>query len=353
MDLSYGKQYEDFRAEVQEFLGRQLAAEGRRRRAAQGGGAGAASALLATEQGYLNRSIPKRYGGSEQAPDEIKANIIREEFRRVHAPGDVAGIGTMMLVPTLLEKGEEWQKEKFVPPTIRGEIGWCQGYSEPGSGSDLASLKTRAELVGDEWVINGQKIWTTTAQNADYMFCLCRTEPEAPKHAGISYLLIPMKQPGVEVRPLRQMTGGADFNEVFLTDAKTPKDWIVGKRGEGWLVSRATLKHERNSIGAAATSTAMLAGLVHLAKTTKRGGKPCIEDPEIRQRLVAIEGYVRSHEYSGYRQLTLNARGESPGILQLMNKLIVDEHRERGRQARARRARRGRAARRAGLARRW
>jgi alkylation response protein AidB-like acyl-CoA dehydrogenase len=321
MDLSYGKQYEDFRAEVQEFLGRswppkgadaELPKEEARRR----------FRLKATEQGYLNRSIPKRYGGSEQTPDEIKANIIREEFRRVHAPGDVAGIGTMMLVPTLLEKGEEWQKEKFVPPTIRGEIGWCQGYSEPGSGSDLASLKTRAELVGDEWVINGQKIWTTTAQNADYMFCLCRTEPEAPKHAGISYLLIPMKQPGIEVRPLRQMTGGADFNEVFLTDAKTPKDWIVGKRGEGWLVSRATLKHERNSIGAAATSTAMFAGLVHLAKTMKRGGKPCIEDPEIRQRLVAIEGYVRSHEYSGYRQLTLNSRGENPGNLQLMNKLI-------------------------------
>jgi alkylation response protein AidB-like acyl-CoA dehydrogenase len=224
-------------------------------------------------------------------------------------------------VPTLLEKGEAWQKEKFVGPTTRGEIAWCQGYSEPGSGSDLASLKTRAELVGDEWVINGQKIWTTTAQHADYMFCLCRTEPDAPKHAGISYLLIPMKQPGIEVRPLRQMTGGADFNEVFLTNAKTPKDWIVGQRGEGWLVSRATLKHERNSIGAAAQSTAVLAGLVHLAKTTKRGGRPVIEDSEIRQRLATLEGYVRSHEYSGYRQLTLNSRGENPGILQLLNKL--------------------------------
>ena len=183
MDLSYGKQYEDFRCEVQEFLGRnwppkgadaELPKEEARRR----------FRLKATEQGYLGRSIPKRYGGSEQPPDEIKATIIREEFRRVHAPGDVAGIGTMMLVPTLLEKGEEWQKEKFVPPTIRGEIAWCQGYSEPGSGSDLASLKTRAELVGDEWVINGQKIWTTTALNADYMFCLCRTEPEAPSTAG-------------------------------------------------------------------------------------------------------------------------------------------------------------------------
>ena len=112
-----------------------------------------------------------------------------------------------MLVPTLLEKGAEWQKQKFVPPTAMDEMHWCQGYSEPGSGSDLASLKTRAELVGDEWVIHGQKIWTTNAVEADYMFCLCRTEPDAPKHAGISYLLVPMKQPGVEVRPLRQMNG--------------------------------------------------------------------------------------------------------------------------------------------------
>jgi alkylation response protein AidB-like acyl-CoA dehydrogenase len=239
----------------------------------------------------------------------------------VHAPGDVAGIGTMMLVPTLLEKGEEWQKEKFVPPTIQGEIGWCQGYSEPGSGSDLASLKTRAELVGEEWVINGQKIWTTTAQNADYMFCLCRTEPEAPKHAGISYLLIPMKQPGIEVRPLRQMTGGGDFNQVFLSGARTPKDWIVGKRGEGWLVSRATLKHERGGIGAASQTTALFQGLVHLAKTAQRGGRPAIEDPTIRERLVAIEGYVRSHEYSSYVQLTRATRGEDAGILQLMTKL--------------------------------
>jgi alkylation response protein AidB-like acyl-CoA dehydrogenase len=321
MDLSYGKQYEDFRVEVREFLSRHWPPKGAEAELSKEEGA-RRFRQRATEQGYLNRAIPRRYGGSEQPPDEIKATIIREEFSKARAPGEVRGIGTMMLVPTLLEKGEEWQKEKFVPPSIRGEMLWCQGYSEPGSGSDLASLKTRAELVGDEWVINGQKIWTTTAQNADYMFCLCRTEPDAPKHAGISYLLIPMKQPGIEVRPLRQMTGGADFNQVFLTDAKTPKDFIVGKRGEGWLVSRATLKHERNSIGAAAQSTAMLAGLVHLAKTQKRGGRPCIEDAEIRQRLATIEGYVRSHEYSGYRQLTLNARGESPGILQLMNKIV-------------------------------
>jgi alkylation response protein AidB-like acyl-CoA dehydrogenase len=154
------------------------------------------------------------------------------------------------------------------------------------------------------------------------MFCLCRTEPDAQKHAGISYLLIPMDQPGVEVRPLRQMTGGADFNEVFLTDARTGADHIVGKRGEGWNVSRATLKHERNSIGSSAQTAMMFKGLVHLAKTTQSGNRPNIKDPLIRDRLGRIEGRVKAHEYSGLRQLTKNAKGEDPGIIQMMNKLL-------------------------------
>ena len=321
MDLSYGKEYQEFRAEVHAFLAKHWPPQGDEADLPRAEGK-ARFRTRAVAAGYLARSIPRQYGGSEQPADEIRASIIRDEFSKVRAPGDVRGIGTMMLVPTLLEKGEPWQKEQFVSPTVHGEITWCQGYSEPGSGSDLASLKTRGELQGDEWVINGQKIWTTNALNADYMFCLVRTEPEASKHAGISYLLIPMKQPGIEVQPLRQMTGGSDFNQVFLTDARTPKNWIVGKRGEGWLVSRATLKHERNSIGASAQSTAVFAGLVELAKTSKRGGRPAIEDPEIRQRLASLEGYVRAHEYSGYRQLTRNSRGQDPGILQMMNKLV-------------------------------
>ena len=321
MDLSYGSEYEDFRAEVRTFLEASWPLEGDEAKLER-----AEQAKLfrerAIEQGYLCRSIPRKYGGSEQEPDELRANVIREEFWRARAPGDVRGIGTMMLVPTLLEKGEECQKQKFVPPTIRGEMRWCQGYSEPGSGSDLASLQTKAELVGDEWVINGQKIWTTTAVEADYMFCLCRTEPGVPKHAGISYLLIPMKQPGIEVAPLKQMTGGADFNQVFFDDAKAPADHIVGKRGEGWLVSRATLKHERNSIGASAQSTAMFNGVLQLAKTTERGGRKAIEDPEIRQRLAKLEGVVRSHEYSGYRQLTRSSRGQDVGRIGTMNKIV-------------------------------
>jgi alkylation response protein AidB-like acyl-CoA dehydrogenase len=321
MDLSYGPEYEAFRGEVRSFLAEHWPPKGaeadrpkpeRVRRFRE----------RAVAAGYLLRWIPRAYGGSEQPSDPLRASVIREEFSRVRAPQEPRGIGMMMLVPTLLEKGAEWQKQKFVPPTAMDETHWCQGYSEPGSGSDLASLKTRAELVGDEWVIHGQKIWTTNAVEADYMFCLCRTEPDAPKHAGISYLLVPMKQPGVEVRPLRQMNGGADFNEVFLSGARTPKDWIVGQRGEGWLVSRATLKHERAGIGNAEVASLTFAGLVHLAKTSQRGGRPAIEDPEIRQRLVALEGLVRAHEYSGHRQLSRSVRGKDVGPVALMNKLV-------------------------------
>jgi alkylation response protein AidB-like acyl-CoA dehydrogenase len=321
MDLSYGDELEGYREEVRKFLGQSWPLEGEEAKLDAG------ERVLrfrerAIAAGYLCRNIPKCYGGSEQEGDVLKAQIIREEFGKAHAPMEPRGIGTMMLVPTLLERGEEWQKEKFVPDTIKGRIHWCQGYSEPGAGSDLASLKTRGELVGDEWVINGQKIWTSGANQADYMFCLTRTEPEAGKHAGISYLLIDMKQPGIDVRPLRQMTGGADFCEVFFDDARTPKDWIVGKRGEGWNVSRTTLKHERNSIGGTQQTRASLAGLVALAREARIDGRPAIEDPAIRQRLAAIEGYVRAHQYSGYRTLTKDAKGQSPGVIALMNKII-------------------------------
>ena len=321
MDLSYGSEFEAYREEVSGWLSDNWPLKGADAELPTAEG----HALFrerATSQGYFYRSIPKAYGGSEQESDVLKGQIIREEFGRAHAPGEARGIGTMMLVPTLLERGEEWMKEKFVKKTLTGEYAWCQGYSEPGSGSDLASLRTRGELDGDEWVINGQKIWTSGAHAAQYMFCLVRTEPEASKHAGISYLLIDMDQPGIDVRPLRQMTGTADFNEVFLNDVRTPKDWIVGKRGEGWNVSRTTLKHERNSIGSAAQTEALFKGIVKLAKSQKCNGKPAIEDPEIRQRIATLEGYVKSHQYSGYRQLTKDVAGESVGILSLMTKIM-------------------------------
>lgn len=318
MDLSYGPAYEKLREEVRGFL-----AESWPPTESQGQGSDERHfRTLATERGYLYRSIPRRYGGSEQPSDALAAQVIREEFGRARAPTEARGVGTMMLVPTLLEKGEEWQKQRFIAPTLSGEIVWCQGYSEPGSGSDLASLQTRAELVDGEWVIHGQKIWTSNAHRADNMFCLARTEPGVSKHAGISYLLIDMKQPGIEVRPLRQITGASHFNEVFFDGAKTPDSWIVGKRGEGWSVSRATLKHERNSIGGAAQTSANLAAITELAAASLVAGAPALDDPEVRQRLVEIEGYVKSHLYSSYWQLTRESQGREAGMLPLLNKII-------------------------------
>jgi alkylation response protein AidB-like acyl-CoA dehydrogenase len=230
-------------------------------------------------------------------------------------------LGTELLVPTLLERGTEWQKSKFIPPTIAGDIEWCQGYSEPGSGSDLASLSTRAVLDGDEWVINGQKVWTSFANEADFMFLLARTEPNAPKRRGISYLLVPMDQPGIEVRPLRQITGDCEFNEVFFTDARTPADWIVGERGEGWQVANTTLKHERAWVGDVSQSEQLLMSLIRLAARTDVRGRPATEDPEIRRRLAEVQGMVEAHRYSGYVQLTRALRDEDAGVLPLLNKL--------------------------------
>ncbi len=322
MDLRYTEAYESFRAEVKSFLADNWPLSGD---AAQLDGAAQAVEFRAraTAAGYYARAVPRLYGGSEQQPDSLKAAIIQEEFAKHRALPEATGLGPNLLVPTLLDHGVEWQKERFIQPTIRGEISWCQGYSEPGSGSDLASLQTRGELAGDEWLINGQKIWTSGAQAADYMFCLCRTEPDVPKHAGISYLLIDMKQDGVEVSPLKQMTGGSTFSQVFLRDVRTPADWIVGKRGEGWIVSRSTLKHERNMIGNAARARQQFDALLRLAHESQCDGRPALEDPALRQRLARLEGYVTSHQYSGYRQLTSAARGTSPGIVQSMNKLVT------------------------------
>ncbi len=324
MDLDYGSELEEFREEVREFLSENWPLRG----AEAGLPKGEAAALFrerAVERGFLYRAIPKRYGGSEQAADVLRAQVIRDEFAAKRAPQEDTRMGTAMLVPTLLEHGSEWQKERFIRPTLRGEITWCQGYSEPGSGSDLASVKTRGELRDGEWVINGQKVWTSDAHLADFMFCLVRTEPDAPKHAGISYLLIDMKQPGIDVRPLRMMTGISDFNEVFLNDVRTPEDWIVGERGQGWNVSRTTLKHERNLVGTSRRSLEAFERLLKLARETQIDGRPAIEDEGVRQRLAELEGYVWAHQCSGFRQLTAGAKGEGAGLLTVISKLYATE----------------------------
>ncbi len=317
MDLSYSEKYQIYQRGVTAFL-RQHWDPGRARDKAYV----AEFRRAATEAGYLYRSLPKAYGGAEVRPDVIEAQIIREEFGRAKAPREMPGNGVMMLVPTLIDRGTEAQKQMFIAKTLAGEYLWAQGYSEPGAGSDLAAVKTRGELVGDQWLINGHKIWTTDAETATHMFALVRTEPNAPsKHSGISYILIPMDQPGVTVRPLKPIYGGHAFCEVFLEDVRAPADWLVGERGDGWNVSKSTLKHERNSVGSAAGTLDTFNKLVALAKTVERNGQPAIKDPLIRHQLAQIEGYVKAHLYSGYYQLTKDAKGEHPGNITLMNKI--------------------------------
>ncbi|HKK52874.1 MAG TPA: acyl-CoA dehydrogenase family protein, partial [Myxococcota bacterium] len=247
MDLEYGEEYERFREAVRIFLkGWPLQGEEAELPMEE---QEAIFRKRGIEAGFVYRHIPREYGGSGQPSDALEDQIIVEEFFRAGAPRDLSTQGAGMLAPTLIEFGTEEQKRRYVPPALTGEELWCQGYSEPGSGSDLASLQCQARLEGDEWVINGQKIWTSSAQRAHMMFGLFRTEPDARKHEGISYLLVPMDTPGIEVRPLREMSGGYEFNEVFFTDARIPAANIVGQRGQGWQVSRATLVHERNLIG--------------------------------------------------------------------------------------------------------
>jgi len=333
MDLTYSAEYEQFRAEVQEFLKQSWTDDDRNSapppdpRAMSLGFQVRCDAvatrfrLQAIERGYLYRHIPKRYGGGEQPFDPLKSAIIGEELRKAQAPGELMGQGPSMLAPTLVEHGTEEQKEKFVRDTLLGNIWWCQGYSEPGSGSDLASLRTKAEIDGDFWVVNGQKIWTSNAEGADWMFCLVRTEPDAPKHDGISYLLIDMKTPGLDVRPLRQMTGESDFSEVFLDNVRVPLKNLVGKRGNGWSVSRSTLKHERALIGSSALSKRTLDGVIMLAQGLNLRGQTAMKDASLRHKIVELETKVLANEYHSYRLLTMQARNEEAGLAGLVSKL--------------------------------
>ncbi len=317
MDLHFGPEYEAFRAEVEAFVAEAWPTGTRADAAGQ-----RAFVSAAAERGYLYRSIPKRYGGSEQPYDPIRETIIVESFDAAGAPWRLGYQGVGMLVPTLLEVGEEWQRERFIAPTLRGELTWCQGYSEPGAGSDLASLRSTGRLEGDEWVLHGHKIWTSDAEEADFMFGMFRTEPDAARHAGISYLLVDMKQPGIDVRPLRQITGETHFFEVFFDGARTPADWIVGGRGQGWGVARVNLKHERN-LGGGAHLRSRFRQLIALAREARRDGRAAIEDPLVRDELARIECLVRCAETMQMRQLSATARGEDADVMLplLVNKL--------------------------------
>jgi alkylation response protein AidB-like acyl-CoA dehydrogenase len=324
MDLSFGPEYEAFRQEIRAFV----AEHGHRSpKAAMGVATGPAGKVLREwqalliEHGYAARTIPKEYGGYGAGPDLLKRVIIDEELNRAGVSRGIGGQGPEMLVPTLLEHGSEEQKKRWIGPTIRGEVVWCQGYSEPGSGSDLASVQTRAVEDGSDFLITGQKIWTTTANLSQMMFGLIRTEPEASKHAGLSYLLIPLDTPGIEVRPLATMTGETEFNEVFFSEARVPQDCVVGRRGEGWKIANTTLRHERNMLASSATLDGTLRRLVAVMEGETCNGVRAMDSPVLRDRLLRLQSRVLAMKYHDLRMLTARARGESPGVAGLVTKL--------------------------------
>ena len=326
MDPHYPVEAEAYREKIRAFLGEHLPAGWK----GIGGLDNEAAATFTEEwratlyeNGLLAASWPKEYGGGGLTP--LEQVVVVEEFYRAGVPtggpNDVFGI--QMVGNTILHWGTDDQKRHFLPRILSGQDRWCQGYSEPGAGSDLAALSTRAVLDGDEWVINGQKIWTSAAHLANWIFVLARTDPELPKHKGITFFLVPMDQPGVEVRPIQMMTGRSEFNETFFTDARTPRDNVVGAVNAGWGVAMTLLGYERGE--AAATFPIMFrAELDRLLDLARSVGAS--DDLRIRQRLAWCYSKVEIMRFLGLRTLTKFLAGSEPGPGESTFKLFWSEY---------------------------
>jgi len=277
--------------------------------------------------GWICATWPKEYGG--KGLTTMQGVVLAEEFAKAKAPMRADFFGDTLVGPTILQWGTEEQKKEFLPKILSGQMRWCQGFSEPNSGSDLASLKTTAVLDGDEWVINGQKVWTTQGHHADYCFLLTRTDPDAPKHKGISYLLVPMKQPGVEVRGIVQPDGTAEFCEVFFTEARCPKDNVVGGVNNGWKVANSTLAFER---GMSATTGYRRFEDEYKQMVAAAEANGAIDDPVIRQGLMRYYTKIQILRVNGLRSLSATLTGSKDlGIAALgaTNKMFWTEmHKE-------------------------
>jgi alkylation response protein AidB-like acyl-CoA dehydrogenase len=282
------------------------------------------------DAGYAGLHYPKAYGGQGKtlAEEVILQQTIAERCMELKVPG-VITFG--MAAPTILMCGTEEQKKTYLPGIMDGTHIWCQGFSEPNAGSDVVNVSTSAVRKGDHYVVNGQKVWTSFAHMADYCILLVRTDPGAKKHKGLSYLLMDMKLPGVEVRPITQITGHPEFNEVFMEDVRVPVNMRVGEEGDGWRIAITTLMFERTVGDATMASTFLrnLRGMVEMARETKRSGKPVIEDPIFRQQLARAYIDVMVLRYHGYRNLSQLFAGGIPGAEGSIGKLLWSEPNQR------------------------
>jgi acyl-CoA dehydrogenase len=265
------------------------------------------------EAGYAAITWPSQYGGRDATP--MQAFILSQEMSRFDVPQGVYTIGLGMIGPTIITHGTEEQKKRFLPKMLEGSEIWCQLWSEPNAGSDVASLETRAErdAASGDWILNGQKVWTTGAQHSKWGLIIARTDPDAPKHQGITCFIVDMEAPGVEVRPLRQINGAAGFNEVFFTDVRVPDDQRVGDVNDGWRVALTTLMNERYAIGVGGTSGGSLVPLFRLARKTAHNGGTAFDDPAVRQQLAEAYIHGRLLTLTGYRSMTKIAKGGIPG----------------------------------------
>ena len=273
--------------------------------------------------GWVGISWPKEYGG--RGATLTQQIIYNEELSKVDSPALVNGLGIMLVGPTIIHWGTEEQKKRYVPKILSADELWCQGYSEPGAGSDVAGLQTRAVEDGDYFIVNGQKVWTSGADRADWCILLVRTDPEASKHKGISYLLVDMHSPGVTVRPLVQMTGESGFNEVFFEDAKVPKKNLVGEKNQGWQVAVTTLMFERSSIAAMRDMMNSVKNLAKLAKKIARNGGSAWDDTGVRQKIAGFACDATALRYSNMRQLTRRLKGLPPGPEGSVGKLSASD----------------------------
>jgi alkylation response protein AidB-like acyl-CoA dehydrogenase len=326
MQPTYPREAEAFREKVQAFLAEHLPADWKGIGQLEGEAVERFTLewrQILHENGLLAVRWPKEYGGGGLSP--LEQVVLAEEFAKAGVPTGSAndGFGISMLGNTLLNWGTEEQKRYYLPRVLSREDIWCQGYSEPNAGSDLGNLGLRATLDGEQWVLNGQKIWTSAGHLADHIFVLCRTDPEAPKHKGISFLLCDMRQPGVEVRPIKMISGDSEFNEVFFTDATVPKHEVVGGVNNGWAVAMTLLGYERGE--AAATGWIRFQGeldrLFALARERGVAG-----DPSIRQRLAWCHSKVQIMRWNGMRTLTMFLAGHQPGPDAAISKLYWSEY---------------------------
>ena len=311
MDLRFSEEDENFRREAVAWLEENLSGEFAAVRGR--GGTGDEGSMIEErkawerrlgEGGWIGLAWPKEYGGRELPLTQQV--VFYEEYARAGGPGRIGHMSEGLLAPTVIAFGTEEQKQRILPPIRTGEEIWCQGYSEPNAGSDLANVQTKARLEGDEWVIDGQKVWTSWAEWSDWSFVVCRTDPDSQRHKGLSYLLVPMKGKGIEIRPIIQITGEQEFSEVFFDGARTAKENILGAPGEGWKVALATLSFERgaSTLGQQMGFRSELGQIIEAAKSNGR-----IEDPVIRQRLADAWIGLEIQRYNALR--TLSDSGEA------------------------------------------